>query len=263
MSVLDRFSLKGKVVILTGGAGLYGRGLASDLAGVGATLILASRQKEKLDAVAAEESQKGGKVTAEFLDLGDEDTIVELCKRVSDQFGRIDGLVNNAVLRPMKTLNDDTAAWRQSMLVNADGTFLLSRAAGKVMTQQGSGSIVNIGSTMGMIGPNDYLYEGTDMIGADPTLPPDYFFHKGGMINLTRYFASVYGPSQVRVNCLSPGGFFNNQDPKFLQRYQKMTFLKRMADPTDLGGSVIFLLSDASKYVTGTNLPVDGGYTAK
>jgi NAD(P)-dependent dehydrogenase (short-subunit alcohol dehydrogenase family) len=93
--------------------------------------------------------------------------------------------------------------------------------------------------------------------------PPDYFFHKGGMINFTRYFAALYGPQGVRVNCLSPGGFFNNQPEPFLTRYQEHTMLNRMADPEDLGGSVIFLLSEASKYITGANLAVDGGYSAK
>lgn len=94
-------------------------------------------------------------------------------------------------------------------------------------------------------------------------LPPDYFFHKGGMINLTRFYAALHGPRGVRVNCLSPGGFFNRQPEPFLSRYCEHTLLGRMADPSDLGGAVIFLLSDASRYITGVNLPVDGGYTAK
>ncbi len=92
---------------------------------------------------------------------------------------------------------------------------------------------------------------------------PDYFYNKGGMASLTRYFASYYGPKNVRINCLSPGGYFNHQDPKFLERYEKMTMLRRMANDDDLAGAVIFLLSDASSYITGANLPVDGGYTAK
>ena len=96
-----------------------------------------------------------------------------------------------------------------------------------------------------------------------PSLPPDYFFHKGGMINLTRYFAALFGEASVRVNCLSPGGFFNNQAEEFVRRYSANTFLGRMGNASDLGGSVVFLLSDASAYITGANLPVDGGYTAK
>ena len=130
-------------------------------------------------------------------------------------------------------------------------------ASGSTLT--GNGSVVNIGSIQGMIGPSFELYAGTNM----GTPPPDYFFHKGGMINLTRYYAALFGPRGVRVNCLSPGGFFNHQPQPFLGRYEKHTMMNRMADSADLGGCVVFLLSDAAKYVTGANLPVDGGYTAK
>jgi NAD(P)-dependent dehydrogenase (short-subunit alcohol dehydrogenase family) len=94
-------------------------------------------------------------------------------------------------------------------------------------------------------------------------MPPDYFFHKGGMLNLTRFYAALYGPNNVRVNCVSPGGFFNNQPELFVKRYAEHTMLNRMADDEDLGGALVFLLSEASRYVTGVNLPVDGGYTAK
>jgi NAD(P)-dependent dehydrogenase (short-subunit alcohol dehydrogenase family) len=182
-----------------------------------------------------------------------------LRKKVLKQFGRVDGLVNNAVARPMKSLDAPVAAWEESLRVNATGVFLMNRAFGQAMVEQGSGSIVNIGSMMGMVGPSPEFYEGAGM-----GIPaPDYFFHKGGMINLTRYFASVFGPRDVRVNCVSPGGFFNRQPKPFLQRYNRRTMLGRMAGETDLGGAVVFLLSDASRYVTGVNLPVDGGYTAK
>ena len=129
------------------------------------------------------------------------------------------------------------------------------------MAERKSGSIVNIASMQGMVGVNPWLYEGTTM-----TAAPDYFFHKGGMINLTRYLASHYGPNGVRVNVVSPGGIFNPEKPQsdaFLARYAKMTMLGRMAEAREIGGSVVFLLSDASTYITGANLPIDGGYTAK
>ena len=127
------------------------------------------------------------------------------------------------------------------------------------MSNRKQGSIVNVGSIQGMVGPSVDLYEGTNL----GTPPPDYFFHKGGMINLTRYYASVLGASGVRVNCVSPGGFFTHQPEPFLTRYCKRTMLGRMADENDLGGTIVFLLSEASRYITGVNLPVDGGYTAK
>jgi len=257
--MLERFNLKNKVVLLSGGAGLYGRGLAHDLAAAGAELVVASRNQAACEEVADSLRKSGYSAVGEELDQGSEGSIEALRDRVMVRFGRIDGLVNNAVARPMKSAEASLESWEESMKINATGVFLMHRHFGRVMQKQGSGSIVNIGSIQGMIGPDLGLYEGLDML----SLPPDYFFHKGGMVNLTRYFASLLGPASVRVNCLSPGGFFNNQAEEFVRRYSARTFLGRMGNDTDLGGSVVFLLSDASVYVTGVNLPVDGGYTAK
>lgn len=257
MHILKQFDLTGKVVVLTGGAGLFGRQISFALAEAGTTLVLASRNVEKLAAIAAE--KPGLLITCEALDQGDEASILALRDRVLQKFGRVDGLVNNAVLRSMKTLDDPKAAWEDSLRVNATGVFLITRAFGEIMRRQKGGSIVNIGSIQGMVGPSPELYDGTGL----DVPPPDYFFHKGGMIALTRYFASVYGRDNVRVNCVSPGGFFNNQPEPFLSRYNQHTMLGRMADESDLGGAILFLLSEAARYITAVNLPVDGGYTAK
>jgi NAD(P)-dependent dehydrogenase (short-subunit alcohol dehydrogenase family) len=250
-------SLAGKTILLTGGAGLFGRGLAAAIAGTGATLILASRNVAALAQVAAEEQALGRSVHARALDQSSEASILALRDSVVAEFGRIDGLVNNAVSRPMKSADAPLADWMESMQTNATGLFAITRAFGEVMAARGAGSIVNIGSIQGMVGPDYSLYEGLNMHAI-----PDYFFHKAGMVNLSRFFAAHYGPRGVRVNCLSPGGFFNGQNPVFVERYRAATFLRRMADEHDLGGPVIFLLSEASRYVTGVNLPVDGGYTA-
>ncbi len=260
MTSLERFNLKGKIVLLTGGAGLYGRGLTRDLAEAGARLVIAARNLDKLQAVAAEENSRGHDVTAEPFDQGDEKSVLALRGRILEKFGRIDGLVNNSVARPMKSPDAPLADWEESMRINNTGPFLMCRAFGEPMAGQGSGSIVNIGSMQGMVGPSFELYQGADMLQHPP---PDYFVHKSAMLNLTRWYAAYLGPRNVRVNCLSPGGFYNSQPEPFHSRYCERTFLNRMADPADLGGAVIFLLSDASKYITGTNLPVDGGYTAK
>ncbi|MDB6092745.1 MAG: NAD(P)-dependent dehydrogenase, short-chain alcohol dehydrogenase family [Verrucomicrobia bacterium] len=251
------FSLSGKVVLLTGGAGLYGRGLAAQLAAAGATLVLASRNVEALGKVVEEERAIGRDVHARSLDQAEEASIFRLRDSVMAEFGRVDGLVNNAVARPMKSPEAPLADWSASMQTNATGLFAITRAFGEAMGGAGKGSIVNIGSIQGMVGPDYALYEGLNMHAI-----PDYFFHKAGMVNLTRFFAAYYGPRGVRVNCLSPGGFFSGQHPTFVERYSKATFLRRMADEHDLGGPVIFLLGEASRYVTGVNLPVDGGYTA-
>lgn len=154
---------------------------------------------------------------------------------------------------------DSLEEWEESLRINAPGVFLMHREFGKVMSDQRSGPIVNIGSIQGMIGPTLSLSDGLNM----GPVPPDYFFHKGGMINLTRYFAALFGPAGVRVNGLSPGGFCNNQAGEFVRRYSEKTFLGRRGNETDLGGSVVFLLSDASVDITGVNLPVDGGHTVQ
>ena len=253
------FSLQGHTVLLTGAAGLFGRGLTTALAEAGATLIIASRDKAKQQIVADEETQRGYSVFAEGFDQGDEDSILALKARIEERHGPLHGLVNNSVLRPMKGTNGTVAQWEDSMRVNATGVMLMHRHFGRTMADLGRGSIVNIGSIQGMIGPSYELYEGTTM----GDMPPDYFFHKGGMLNLTRFYAALYGPNNVRVNCVSPGGFFNNQPESFVKKYAEHTMLNRMANHTDLGGSLVFLLSDASCYITGVNLPVDGGYTAK
>jgi len=259
MTILERFNLRDKVILLTGGTGLYGRQLTSAIAEAGAQLIVASRNLTRLKQVADEERERGYPIHVDAFDQGDEQSILALRDRIMKEYGVIDGLVNNSVLRPMKGPDAPLAAWNESMLINATGLFLMTRAFGDSMVKRQKGSIVNIGSIQGMVGPTLHLYEGTNL----GTPAPDYFFHKGGMINLTRYFASLFGAKGVRVNCVSPGGFFTGQPEPFLTRYCLKTMLGRMADENDLGGPIVFLLSDAASYVTGANLAVDGGYTAK
>ena len=129
-----------------------------------------------------------------------------------------------------------------------------------MMAKAGSGSIINVASIQGMVGPDASLYKDVGFSG----YIPDYFFHKGGMINFTRFVASYYGPNNVRCNCICPGGFeTEDMNREFVRRYSDRTFLGRMANDTDLMGIIVFLASDASLYITGTNIPVDGGYTAK
>lgn len=264
MNILEQFSLKDKIAVLTGGAGKYGQQLVAALAEAGATTIIASRDVTALETLAKEHRSAGRDVHAMSLDQGDEKSVLALRDEVLQRFGRVDILVNNAVSRPMKKLYwDDAESFAQSMKVNATGLFLITRAFGDAMAanaeNQDGGSIINIGSIQGMIGPDPTLYRGTDM----SAWLPDYFFHKGAMINYTRFIASLYGDKKIRCNCISPGGFFSDQPEPFVQRYSDRTFLGRMANDEDLKGIVVFLASPASAYLTGTNIPVDGGYTAK
>jgi len=262
MGVLDTFSLKGKVALVTGGAGLYGKQVLQAVAEAGAKTFVASRHVEALEKLAGLHRQGGLDVTALQYDQGEEKSILALRDEIVKRAGRCDILVNNAVLRPMMKagFRDDASTFDLSMRVNATGLFLITRAFGDIMAAQGKGSIVNIGSIHGMIGPDDPIYRGTNISG----WYPDYFFHKGGMINFTRFIASYYGPKGVRCNCLSPGGYQTEKHPpQFVRQYGERTFLGRMAGDTDLMGAVVFLASDASAYITGVNLPVDAGYTAK
>lgn len=260
MNVLETFSLQNKVALVTGGAGLYGRQIVAAVAEAGAQTYLASRTLENIEPVAAAHREEGRDVSALRLDQGDEKSVLVLRDAVLEKSGRLDVLVNNAVLRPMKKGYADSAeAFAQSMEVNATGLFVITRAFGDAMQEQGSGSIINIGSIQGMIGPDRTLYEGTDM---NPWAP-DYFFHKGGIINFTRFIASYYGPCGVRCNCISAGGFSNDQPEPFATRYSQSTFLGRMADDTDLKGLIVYLASEASAYMTGANIALDGGYTAR
>jgi NAD(P)-dependent dehydrogenase (short-subunit alcohol dehydrogenase family) len=261
MTDLRPFSLEGKVVLQFGGSGLLGRALVASLSEAGATLVVASRNPEVLNPDVEAAAKAGRRVHLEKVNLLDERSIQDLVTRVTNAHGSLHGMVYNAVTRTMSGYGDALTKWEESMRVNATGFFAAVRACGDAMAREKRGSIVNISSQMGTIGPNYFLYEGTGM-----TVAPDYFFHKGGMTNLTRYLAGHYGPSGVRVNVVSPGGIFNPakpQAPDFLQRYGKMTMLGRMAEAREIGGSVVFLLSDASTYITGANLAVDGGYTAK
>ncbi len=256
--ILQRFSLEGKTALVTGAAGLYGQAILDGLAEAGARVHIASRDLKKLEEVAAARRARGHDVKAFRFDQSSLKSIEKLGRDVAKE--GLDVLVNNAATRPMKSYNDPVKNFAASMQTNATGLFALTRAMGEIMENQKSGSIINIGSIQGMIGPDAWLYEGLPFNG----FIPDYFFHKGGMLNFTRYLAAQYGPAGIRCNLLSPGGVTSDRvPPKFMKRYSARTFLGRMAALEDIQGAVVFLASDASRYITGTNLPVDGGYTAK
>jgi len=256
------FSLNGKVVVQCGGSGLLGKALIKSLAAAGATLVIVTRSAASVEPSLAAERELGHPVHAEEADVTSESSMLALSDRLHATHGRVDGMVYNVVSRPMKSEAAELAYWEESMKVNATGFFLTLRIFADLMTAQPEGgSIVNISSMMGMIGGNPWNYEGTNM-----GTVPDYFFHKGGMINLTRHYASIYGLRKVRVNVVSPGGISNpDKSPpeNFLARFNKSTMIGRMAHAEEIGGAVTFLLSDAASYITGVNLPVDGGYTAK
>lgn len=260
MNVMEMFSLKDKVAVVTGGSGLYGKQITIALAEAGAKVYTASRSLDSNLEFAKQLQEKGYSVEGESYDQSSEKSIKELVDRIVQKEGKIDILINNSVLRTMKSYSDDIEKFNCSMEVNATGIFAMCRTFGDHMAENGGGSIINIGSYMGLLGADDTLYRGCGFSGYNS---PDYFFHKGGMTNLTRFMASYYGPKNVRFNILEPGGYFSGQDKLFVDRYNDRTFLKRMANDTDMKGAIVFLASEASSYITGAVIPVDGGYTAK
>lgn len=254
------FLLTGQVAIVTGGAGLYGRHIARALAGAGAHVVLAARDVAACEHVAQGLRTGGYLADAAELDLTNEDSIRRLREEVVDQHGRIDVLVNNAVARAGRTMRDTSAAeWAATSQVNSLGTFLITRECGEQMIAQHYGVIVNIASIYGMVGPDFSVYGDTEM-----TSPAFYAYDKGGIINFTRYLATSYAPFGIRANCISPGGLATDDQPaEFVARYRERVPLGRLAGPDDIVGPVVFLASAASAYVTGVNLPVDGGWTAR
>jgi NAD(P)-dependent dehydrogenase (short-subunit alcohol dehydrogenase family) len=253
-----RFSLDGRVCVVTGGAGLYGRWIAEGLAEHGATVVLAARNLDACEAVAAELSDHGLRAWAHRLDLAYEDSIRDLRDALMRRHSRVDVLINNAVHRAGGDFfATEPSDFEETHRVNGAGLFLITQLCAEQMIHRRSGSIVNISSIYGSVGPDFTVYGETGM-----TTPVPYAFDKGGMIAFTRYLATYLGRWGVRANAVSPGGLQTDQDAAFVAAYEQRTPLRRMAGPEDIKGPTVFLASDASAYVTGTNLAVDGGWTA-
>lgn len=258
MNVTELFSLKGKIILVTGGAGNYGRSISEGLAESGATVIVASRDLDALENVAAGFRSGGLDVQAMHLDQGETSSVLKLKEQIIATYGRLDVFVNNAVSRPMKGYHGTIEQFAESMRVNATGMMFILREMSELIVQGGGGSVINISSMMGMFGPDLSNYEGTNM--GDP--PPDYFFHNAGLINLNRYMARIYAGKNITFNCISPGGLFNHQPQRFLENYCSKVPLRRMANHDDIKGLVVLLSSRAGAYINGENILMDGGLNA-
>jgi NAD(P)-dependent dehydrogenase (short-subunit alcohol dehydrogenase family) len=248
------------VILVTGGAGNYGKCIAEGLAEAGATVIIASRNINNINQVAVDFQKNGLDVYPLQVDQGDHQSVMQLKKQIGEKFGKLDGFVNNAVSRPMKNYYAPIEQFAESMQVNATGMMdILREMADLIIKNKEGGSIINISSMMGMFGPDVSNYEGTDM---NKDLPPDYFFHNAGLINLTKFLAQQLAGKNIRVNCISPGGLFNNQPDRFLENYTKKVPLRRMANNDDIKGLVVLLASRAGAYINGENILMDGGLNA-
>jgi NAD(P)-dependent dehydrogenase (short-subunit alcohol dehydrogenase family) len=243
--------LSDKVIIVTGGNGLIGKSIVEHLISKGAIVINAEIGVRDDPATNTLEC-----------DITDPESVKELVKKVSERYKRIDGLVNNAYPRTSDWGNvfEDVSmeSWRKNVEMQLNSCFFICQQVLAVMQKQGNGSVVNIASIYGVVGNDFTVYENTNGM----TSPAAYSAIKGGIVNFTRYLAAYYGHLGIRVNCVSPGGIFNEQHPAFVEQFEKKVPLKRMGKPEEIAPAISFLLSDEASYITGHNLMVDGGWTA-
>lgn len=261
---MNPFSLKNKLAIVTGGAGFFGTPISIALAEAGAQVIIASRNVEKCREFAATIREKGFLAEGRALDLEDEQSILNFVNEVKDEFGQIDILVNNAVSREgFNNLEDiERESWEKAQRINSTGLVLITQSVVKLMREQMSGNIINISSIQGAVGPNFPVYGETGM-----TSPVNYTYDKWGMVGFTKWLANYYGKYNIRANCISPGGYGPGVaqltgKEEFIENYKRLTPLGRFATDDDIKGPVVFMASDASAFITGHNLLVDGGWTS-
>jgi 2-deoxy-D-gluconate 3-dehydrogenase len=274
MSIQDKFDLDGRVAIVTGGVGLLGAEFCRTLAEAGASVAVvdlnASASQETADSLTKSEY----KALAVSADITQPDSVNAMVEKVVSEFGRLDILVNSAALDPK--FDPDAAKkgippgafedyplddWNAALNVNLTGTFLVTQACVKPMIEQGrKGSIINICSTYGLNGPDQSIYiKDGERVAYKPVY---YTVTKAGVLGFTKYLAAYYAGTDIRVNALTPGGVFNNHEDYFVKNYSAKTILGRMANKDEMNGALLFLASDASSYMTGNNVVVDGGWTA-
>ncbi len=268
------FDLTGRVAVLTGGAGMLGRQYTRTLLEAGARVVVADLSGEQAAAAAsAAMDDAGGEAISWGVDVRRKDDVQRMTDEVNKRFGRIDILINNAAIDPKldsavadklsNTFEDyPLELWQASLDVNLTGALLCCQAAGKVMLAQGSGVVVNVCSTYGVVAPDQRLYRREGEAEQKLFKPVAYAVTKAGIAHLTRYLAAYWGGQGIRVNTLTPGGVYHAQDDEFVARYAARTPLGRMASVNEMNGAMLFLVSDASTYMNGANLIVDGGWTA-
>ena len=271
-SIFSKFDMTGKTAIITGAAGLLGRQFSIALAQAGANVVLADLAGDIATQNANELNDMGLGALAVEVEITDPDSTRAMVQRTLTAFGSLDVLVNSAALDPKfdnanlvsQNVNEfetyALSSWKQALDVNLTGMFLASQAAVLPMLEQGRGVIVNISSTYGLVGPDQRLYERPD--GTRQFKPVYYSVTKAGVLGFTHYLATYFAGKNIRVNALTPGGVFNDHDAAFTEQYSARTVLGRMAKLDEMNAAMLFLCSDASSYMTGSNLVVDGGWTA-
>jgi NAD(P)-dependent dehydrogenase (short-subunit alcohol dehydrogenase family) len=264
------FDLTGRVALVTGGTGILGSRYIAALAEYGARVVIADLDAAKCEAAAARlAASYGAGALGVGVDVSDARSVAAMTDRVETTLGPIEVLVNNAASKSADlgaffaaTESYSLDTWRQIMSVNLDGLFLVAQAVGARMCERRRGSIINVSSIYGSVGADQRIYEGSEYLGRPINTPAVYSASKAGVVGLTRHLAAQWGAHNVRVNTLTPGGVESGQNDTFKSRYGARSPLGRMARADEMVGAVIFLASDASSYVTGHNLHVDGGWSA-
>jgi NAD(P)-dependent dehydrogenase (short-subunit alcohol dehydrogenase family) len=291
-AIQNLFDLHDRTAVVTGGAGLLGEPFCHTLAQAGANVVVADKNGDAARRIAGSLIKQGYPALAIDTDVTDPQSVHSMVSTTLDSFGHLDILINSAALDPKFDHRISTQAsfsnlssqpekvhppggpelvsgafesfpleaWNEALAVNLTGVFLTSQAAVQPMLAQGGGVIVNLCSIYGLVGPDQQIYQRNGM---QPQYKPVYYsVTKAGILGFTRYLAAYYAGKAIRVNALTPGGVFNQHDDEFLQAYSARTILGRMAQKDEMNGALLFLVSDASSYMTGANLVVDGGWTA-
>ena len=267
------FDLSGKTAIVTGGLGLLGKEFSKALISAGANVVIGDIDKTHLSKVKDEinEQFQESTVSVVQLDVTNNRSISDFLGQIEKNNGGIDILVNSAAVDPKfekeselseftRFENFPLTAWNESLDVNLTGAFQMTQAVCGIMEKIGKGSIINIGSNYGLVGPNQRLYKRKGET-KQPYKPVVYSVCKAALIGFTKYLAAYYTGTEIRINMLTPAGVFNNHDDEFVEKYSAQTILGRMSEKDEYWGSIVFLASDASSYMTGANLIVDGGWT--
>ena len=268
------FDLVGRVALVSGGGGLLGREFCKALLSAGADVVMADTRLSSLEAAEAEVKERfpDARFMRQTLDVTDNDSVTDCVGNTVDAFGTIDILVNSAAIDPKFEKGSDTSRYsgfpdfprhlfEESLQVNLTGAFLLTQAVCCIMEKKASGSIINLGSNYGLVGPDQRIYKRNNSDKQDYK-PVVYSVCKAGIIGFTKYLAAYYAGTNIRVNILTPSGVYNEHDREFEKNYADRTILRRMSVKDEFWGGVLFLASDASSYMTGSNLVIDGGWTA-
>jgi NAD(P)-dependent dehydrogenase (short-subunit alcohol dehydrogenase family) len=268
------FDLTDRVVLISGATGLLGKEFALAVASAGAHLVLGDLKRDSLESLKREIASvyPHTKTWVRVLDVTDASSCRSIAELCETQFNRIDAVIHSAAIDPKFELGSDTTRfskftefpeelWQSSLDVNLTGAFLLAQATCKVMEKSGKGSIIFLGSNYGLVGPDQRIYKkaGQEHQTYKPAI---YSVCKAGLLGLTKFLAAYYMNTAIRINLLTPSGVWNQHDDEFVKNYSSRTILGRMSEKNEYRGAVIFLASDASSYMTGANLVIDGGWTA-